>query len=73
MFKRGDFVELDGLLSVVVGTSEDGMVPEDHLVLWLGTPQGIRKSEGGLGGLQAEVWTVPSGLCQPASAPIVRH
>lgn len=73
MFKRGDFVELDGLLSVVVGTFEDGMTPEDHLALWLGAPQGVRKSMGGLGGLRAEVWTVPIDICQPASAPIARH
>jgi hypothetical protein len=73
MFKRGDLVEFDGLLAVVVGSFEDGLAPEDHLALWFGTPQGIRRSQGGPGGLQPEVWTVPTDYCQPASEPIVRH
>ena len=55
MFKRGDLVEFDGLLAVVVGSFKDGLAPEDHLALWFGTPQGIRQSQGGPGGLQPEV------------------
>jgi hypothetical protein len=72
-FEKGDLVELDGLLAVVVGTFEDGMAPEDHLALWFGTPQGRRKSEGGSGGLRAEVSTVPAAYCQHAAAPLIEH
>lgn len=73
MFQRGDLVEYDGLLAVVVGTFEDGMAPEEHLALWFGVPQGVRKSEGGSGNLQAEVWTVPTEYCLEAPAPKIKH
>ncbi len=73
MFQRGDLIEFDGVLAVVVGTHSDGMAPEDHLALWFGHPQGVRRSAGGVGGLQPEVWTVPTEYCQPAPAPTVKH
>ena len=73
LFERGDIVEFDGLLAVVVGTTADDNTPEDHLALWFGDPRGKRLSEGGYGGLQPEVWTVPSESCQPAAASIVLH
>lgn len=72
-FKKGDLVEFDGLLAVVVGTEADGGAPEEHLALWFGDPQGKRLSEGGTGGLRAEVWTIPAEYCRPALAPNVRH
>ena len=72
-FKRGDLVELDGLLAAVVGTFEDGGAPEDHLALWFGDPQCTRISQGGAGGQRPEVFTVPSDVCVMASAPVVRH
>jgi hypothetical protein len=70
---RGQFVEMDGLLAVVVGTDRDPEVPEEHVALWFGEPQGKRKSRGGPGGLQPEVWTVPEQYCSPAADPIMRH
>jgi hypothetical protein len=72
-FKRGQFVEHDGLLAVVVGTPEDGGAPEDHLVLWYGEPRGKRISEGGSGGQHPEVWTVPAEFCTLAQTPRVQH
>jgi hypothetical protein len=73
MFQRGDFVELDGLLAVVVGTDADGRAPEDHVALWFGDPRGERVSKGGAGGLRPEVWTVPSEYCSAAPEAIVKH
>jgi len=58
-FKRGQFVEHDGLIAVIVGTPGDGEAPADHLALWYGEPRGRRISEGGSGGERPEVWTVP--------------
>lgn len=58
-FGRGDFVEMDGLLAVVVGTYGDGTTPEGHLSVWFGDQQGVRSSQGGAGGSTPEVWTVP--------------
>ena len=63
-FKIGDFVEMDGLLAVVVATEECSNVPEDHLGLWFGDPKTTRISEGGLGGSTPEVWTVPAEYCK---------
>jgi hypothetical protein len=72
-FKRGDFIEHDGLLAVVVGTDEDGGAPEDHIALWYGDPKCIRTSKGGVGGQHPEVWTVPEEYCTPAAPPNVLH
>jgi hypothetical protein len=72
-FKKGDFIEHDGLLAVVVGTGDDGGAPQDHLALWYGDPRCTRISKGGTGGQRPEVWTVPAAHCAPASPPDVRH
>jgi hypothetical protein len=71
-FKRGDIVQADGLLAVVVGTPEDSGAPEDHLALWYGEPQCTRISQGGTGGHCPEVWIVPAEDCTLA-ARVVRH
>jgi hypothetical protein len=72
-FKRGDIIEHDGLLAVVVGTDEDGGAPEDHLALWYGDPPCTRISKGGAGGQRPEVWTVPTEYCSAAASPVVFH
>jgi hypothetical protein len=72
-WKRGDFVECDGLLAVVVAVEEDPQVPEGHVALWFGQPQGRRRSEGGSGGLRPEVWTVPAECCVESSPATVQH
>jgi len=71
--QRGQFVELDGLLAVVVGTDLDPWVPEDHVAIWFGEPRTTRSCEGGLGGQRPEIWTVPVEHCTTASEPVVRH
>ena len=73
MFKRGDFVEIDELLAVVVGTVGDGTAPDDHIIVWFGDPRGTRVSEGGQGNLQPEVWTIPLEYCKLAPQPLVKH
>jgi hypothetical protein len=73
LWERGELVELDGLLAAVVGTDREDWVPEDHVALWFGDPQGVRKSQGGPGGLIPEVWTVPAEYCSAARAPDVCH
>lgn len=70
---RGQFVEHDGLLAVVVGTPQDGGAPENHVALWYGEPECTRISAGGTGGRRPEVWTVPEEYCAAAALPIVRH
>ena len=72
-WRRGDLVELDGRLAVVVGAEGEPGVPEDHVNLWFGEPQSIRKSEGGPGGRTPVVWTVPEEYCLPTPPPDVRH
>jgi hypothetical protein len=72
-FKRGQFVEHDGLLAVVVGTPADDGTPEDHLALWYGEPRCTRVSQGGSGGQRPEIWTVPAEHCKSAASPVVRH
>jgi hypothetical protein len=67
------FVEFDGLLAVVVGLSGEKDVPDDHLTIWFGEPQGKRISEGGKGNLEPIVWTVPIEYCHPAKPPMFQH
>jgi len=69
--KPGDLVETDGLIAVVVRV--EGEVPEDHVTLWFGEPQGKRKSEGGKGSLTPVIWTVPASYCTLAKKPDARH
>lgn len=73
MFQVGSFVEFDGLLAVVVGVGGENDIPEDHLAVWFGEPQGKRISQGGEGDLKPIVWTVPEEYCLPANAPEVKH
>lgn len=73
MFQVGTFVEFDGLLAVVVGFSGENGVPQDHLAIWFGEPQGKRISEGGKGDLVPIVRTVPTEYCLPAKSPILQH
>jgi hypothetical protein len=70
---HGQIVELDGLLAAVVGTGDDSWVPEDHVALWFGDPDCVRKSKGGTGGLHPEVWFVPAEYCTPAAEMDLRH
>jgi hypothetical protein len=73
MFTRGEIVEIDGLLAVVVGTAGDRTAPEGHLALWFGDPKTVRISQGGKGGATPEVLTVPEELCTKATKPRVTH
>lgn len=73
MWKRGDIVETDGVLGVVVGVEGDPDVPEDHVAVWFGDPRCERKSEGGTGGKRPEVWTVPVEYFVAAAPPVLRH
>ena len=43
---KGDFVEMDGLIAVVIAMEDDPNVPEDHIALWFGLPATKRISEG---------------------------
>ena len=63
--QKGDFVEMDGLLAVVVATDDDPNVPEEHVALWFGVTDTKRISEGGTGGAIPEVSTVPAEYCSP--------
>jgi hypothetical protein len=70
---RGDLVELDGLLAVIVGIEGDPHVPDDHVAVWFGDPKCTRASQGGSGGMRPEVWTVPAEFLSPAAPPDYRH
>jgi hypothetical protein len=80
-WKRGDVIELDGLLGVVVGVEGDPMigvtgghtVPDDHIAVWFGDPRCVRKSQGGPGAQRPEVWTVPGEYFTPAEPPVWKH
>lgn len=72
-WKRGDLVELDGLLAVVVAVEGDPHVGEDHIAVWFGDPRCLRKSKGGTGGQQPEIWTVPAEYFEEAASPVWKH
>lgn len=71
--QKGQFIEFDGVPAVIVGLPGDIGVPEDHVVLWFGNLNAIRKSKGGNGGIAPEVWTVPVDLCGPGHVPRLNH
>jgi hypothetical protein len=72
-WRRGDIVELDGLLAVVTGIEGDPGVPDEHIAVWFGDPRCKRKSEGGVGGVHPEIWTVPREYFVPAAPPVLKH
>lgn len=71
--KKGDFVEIDGLMTVVVATSENENVPDGHLAVWYGSPTARRISDGGGGGMIPEAWIVPAEYCLPVAQVVFRH
>ena len=72
--KVGDFIELDGLLGVVVGIIPDADDDSNnHLAIWFGAESQKRISEGGTGNTVPVVWTVPTEYCNPAQPPISHH
>lgn len=71
--QKGDFVEMDGLLAVVVATDDDSNVPEEHVGIWFGDPSAKRLSEGGSGGATPEVFTVPVEYCSRPAEPQFTH
>jgi hypothetical protein len=72
-WQRGDLVELDGLLAVVISVEGDAGVPEGHIAVWFGDPRCVRKSQGGSGGQRPEIWTVPADLFIKAEPPVWKH
>lgn len=73
ILKKGDFVEMDGLIAVIVGTADDKDVPEDHVALWFGMPGTIRLTNADHTQTPPEVWTVPISVCSMALPAIFRH
>ncbi len=72
--KIGDFLEMDGLVGVVVGIELDEDALEDsHVAIWFGLEAQKRKSEGGTGSIVPEVWNVPIEYCHRAGSPTFRH
>lgn len=67
--EKGDFVRIDGINAVVVGTDEDENIPEDHIAVFFGSEIAKRESEGGTGNGQPQVWIVPIDLCEDGLEP----
>lgn len=72
-WRRGNLVEFDGLLAVVVGVDGDPNVPEDHVAVWFGISRCVRESEGGPGGQRPEVITIPAAYFVAAAEPVWPH
>ncbi|HLN72101.1 MAG: hypothetical protein ACM3O8_05330, partial [Methylococcaceae bacterium] len=62
--EKGDFVRIDGINAVVVGTEEDENIPEGHIAVFFGSAVAKRESEGGLGNDHPQVWIVPIDVCE---------
>lgn len=72
IFSKGDFVRIDGINAVVVGTEEDEDVPHDHIAVFFGSEMAKRESEGGEGNDRPLVWIVPIDLCEDGLEPEYR-
>lgn len=71
--EKGDFVRIDGINAVVVGTDEDENIPEDHIAVFFGSEIAKRESEGGEGNDRPLVWIVPIDLCEDGLEPEYRE
>lgn len=72
IFSKGDFVRIDGINAVVVGTEADEDVPHDHIAVFFGSEMAKRESEGGEGNDRPLVWIVPIDLCEDGLEPEYR-
>jgi len=69
IFSKGDFVRVDGINAVVVGTEEDEDIPRDHIAIFFGSEITRRESEGGEGNGRPVVWIVPIDVCEDGLEP----
>lgn len=71
IFSKGDFVRIDGINAVVVGTEEDEEmnIPHDHIAVFFGSEMAKRESEGGEGNGRPLVWVIPIDLCEDGLDP----
>ncbi len=69
IFQKGDFVRIDGINAVVVGTEEDNDIPEGYIAVFFGSEIAKRESEGGEGNERPEVWVVPIDACEDGLIP----
>ena len=69
IFSKGDFVRVDGINAVVVGTEEDEDIPRDHIAIFFGSEITRRESEGGEGNGRPVVWIVPIDICEDGLEP----
>jgi len=72
IFSKGDFVRIDGINAVVVGTEEDENIPRDHVAVFFGSEFAKRESEGGEGNDNPLVWIIPIDLCEDGLEPEYR-
>ncbi|MBV9849892.1 MAG: hypothetical protein JO250_09490 [Armatimonadetes bacterium] len=73
LWRRGDFVELNGRVAVVVGVEGDPDVPEEHVALWFGEASDQRATGEDPAAGPPQVWTVPAEYCRPGPRPVYRH
>jgi len=73
IFSKGDFVRIDGINAVVVGTEEDEDIPHDHIAIFFGSEMARRESEGGEGNGRPLVWIVPIDVCEDGLEPDYRE
>lgn len=67
---KGDFVRIDGINAVVIGTEEeDENIPEGHIAVFFGSEIAKRESEGGQGNGRPQVWIVPTDVCEDGLEP----
>lgn len=72
---KGDFVEFDGQVAVVVGTDDEKDVPEEHVLLWYGEPGQARKSESSNTHKRVRpiVFLVPEEYCTESLTAKIKH
>jgi hypothetical protein len=72
-YKKGEFVQFDGLPAVVVGIEGENDIPDGHVALWFGEPDAKRESQGGSGNIRPQIWIVPEELCNEGIHPEMKH
>ena len=73
IFSKGDFVRVDGINAVVVGTEEDEDIPHNHIAIFFGSEIARRESEGGEGNGRPLVLIVPIDVCEDVLEPEFRE
>ena len=71
---KGDIVDFEGLLGVIIDTDESGDLSKGHVTVWFGEQRSTKTSDGEEGNQAPVVYNMPARYCKRAKKPrLIMH